>query len=158
MTNRMFFLLISAAFYSTNYSHGSFCDPETPPPSCLPVVINAHCLLCQHSFACFSLFPRPPKQGWIRHLISDFNWVGGERGRKDQECQRTLPRTRNSVLACSFMHVFSDALHLHTSPSILSIHFSWKAQYDISWFPLLARGDSRNFMTKTSAINIVSAA
>lgn len=53
------------------------------------------------------------------------------------------------------MHVFSDVLYSHTSPSILSIHFSWKAQHDISWFPLLAGGDSRNFMTKTSAINTV---
>jgi len=59
------------------------------------------------------------------------------------------------VLACSFMHVFSDVLHSRTSPSILSTHFSWKAQYDISWFPLLAGADSRNFMTKTSAINTV---
>lgn len=118
--------------------------------------------LCQLSFA-YSSLPKASEtlaavQGWISHPILDFSWMRGEGGGKDQECQYTLPRTRGSVLACRFMHVFSDVLHLYTSPSILSIHCSWKAQYDISWFPLLAGEDSRNFKTKPSAINTVLAA
>lgn len=41
-TNRMPFLLVSAAFYSTNYPHGPFRDPDTPSPGCSSPVLDAH--------------------------------------------------------------------------------------------------------------------
>lgn len=131
-TNRMSFLLVSAAFYSTDYSHGPFVTLTHPPkPAHRQCLMHTDFCVSTASSACSSLFPRPQKLSLL-YKAGSITWSQVLAGwvEKDQECQCTLPRARGPVLAWSLMHVFSDVLHLHTHPSIHFHHFYCKAQYD----------------------------
>lgn len=85
-TTRMPFLLVSAAFYSTNYLHGPSVTLTHPlqaahlqwlmlTDSC---VSTANCLLLSLPKASETV---PAVQVWIHNFMLDFSWRGGEGSR-----------------------------------------------------------------------------
>lgn len=98
----------------------------------------------RNSPCCTRLDPQP-----------DLSWMGGRRIKSVSVlCQELEGQYLLEVLHRYFQMLFTYTL-IH---QFFPIHFSWKAQYDTSWFPVLAGRYSINFMAKPSAINTALAA